>query len=198
MLDILARQFAHPIYGIQSQVIAGGRHRRPVTNLFERALLKANRMGKRVSNLQSSALVEAARLPGAVSAPIFEALQPMLASLVNKPFSHSDWLFEIKWDGERALAWVQGGAVELRSRNGRVITQQYPELKDLAQRLSAKEAILDGEIVVLDHTGRSDFGRLQSRMNVRVPSLLLQRQAPVVYYFSTSCTATVSICGAFP
>ena len=71
----------------------------------------------------------------------------------------------------------------MRSRTDRVITHAYPELGGLPSRLGADEALVDGEIVVLDSEGRSSFERLQSRMNVAsAPSTLLQREAPVVYY----------------
>ena len=123
-----------------------------------------------------------AALEGARKAPLPARLAPMLATLFEKPFSDPDWLFEIKWDGMRALAWIKDGKLELRSRTERTITGQYPELADLPRRARASEAILDGEIVVLDQNGRSDFERLQSRINVAQPSSALQRQAPVIYY----------------
>ena len=66
--------------------------------------------------------------------------------------------------------WIAGGRIRLRSRNGNDITQQYPELESLPEFLNAKRAILDGEIVVLDPRGHSDFGRVQERMHVRSPS----------------------------
>ncbi len=124
----------------------------------------------------------AAALDGARRAKMPAKMSPMLATLTDKPFSHPDWLFEIKLDGERALAWVDKGGVELRSRAGRNITAQYPELEVLAERLRAKQAIVDGEVVVLDERGRSDFERLQERMNVSRPAPAVLRQAPVVYY----------------
>jgi bifunctional non-homologous end joining protein LigD len=109
-------------------------------------------------------------------------LEPMLATLVDRPFSDPEWLFEIKWDGVRALAWVKDGKLELRSRTGRVITSQYPELRLLPERVRVRQAILDGEIVVLDTGGRSDFERMQSRMNVSRPSNTQLETAPVTYY----------------
>ncbi len=109
-------------------------------------------------------------------------LEPMLAVSLDQPFSDPDWLFEIKWDGVRSLAWVTGGKVELRSRTGRIISKQYPELEVLPERLKARQAILDGEIVVLDERGRSDFERLQERMHVNSPPPKLLSKAPVTYY----------------
>ena len=121
-------------------------------------------------------------LDGARKSKMPEDVRPMLATLADKPFSDPDWLFEIKWDGIRALAFVENGRVLLRSRTGRNITAQYPDLRDVARQIDAGTAILDGEIVVLDKDGSSNFERLQSRMNVRAPSTELVRQAPVTYY----------------
>lgn len=123
-----------------------------------------------------------AALEGARKATMPSKITPMLATLAERPFSHPDWIFEIKWDGIRAMAWIDDGRLELRSRTGRVITAQYPELASLPERLRARQAILDGEIVVLDRNGRSDFERLQSRMNVDRPSALLQRRALITYH----------------
>ena len=102
----------------------------------------------------------------------------MLATLVEQPFSDPDWLFEIKWDGERALAWIADGKATLRSRTGKDITAQYPELACLPEAFHAKRAIVDGEIVVLDERGHSDFERLQERMHVRAPSAALVERHP--------------------
>jgi bifunctional non-homologous end joining protein LigD len=130
----------------------------------------------------SSASMNAADLEGARKAKMPKDVRPMLATLADKPFSDPDWLFEIKWDGIRALAFVEDGQVRLQSRTGRDITGQYPDLRELAKHVDAGTAILDGEIVVLDEDGHSNFERLQSRMNVRSPSAELVRQAPVIYY----------------
>jgi bifunctional non-homologous end joining protein LigD len=78
----------------------------------------------------------------------------------------SEWAFEMKWDGIRAIAEVRGGEVRLFSRNGVDITVSYPELGELADVVDG-DAVLDGEIVALDRTGRPSFGRLQGRMHLR-------------------------------
>jgi bifunctional non-homologous end joining protein LigD len=124
----------------------------------------------------------AAGLPGARKAPMPIETEPALATLIEKPFSDPEWLFELKWDGMRVLAFVRGGKVELRSRRGRIVTAQFPELAQLAARIQMKEALLDGEAVVLDERGRPDFSRLQQRMGVEHPSAALLSEAPVVYY----------------
>jgi len=125
----------------------------------------------------------AAALEGAEPAALPSDLAPMLATLGDKPFTHPDWVYELKWDGVRVLAVVEHGQLRLISRNGRDVTAHYPELAGLPDALRARTAVLDGEIVVLDEQGRSDFGRLQSRMHVERPSPALLRDTPVVAYF---------------
>ena len=105
-----------------------------------------------------------------------------LASLSDKPFSNPDWLFEVKWDGVRGLAYVADGEVTVRSRAGREISLEYPEVKDLANQLYATQAIVDGEIVALDDSGRSVFQKLQNRSGVRNPSRALLESIPATYY----------------
>src|ERR1700730_11060102 len=121
-------------------------------------------------------------LEGARKAAMPASVSPMLATLIDKPFSDPGWLFEIKWDGARTLAWVEDGEVRLRSRAGNEVTHQYPELASLPQHLSVKQAILDGEIVVLDEKCRSEFERMQQRMNVQRPSPDLLSRYPVTYF----------------
>ena len=115
--------------------------------------------------------------------PAEDSLRPALASLSEKPFSSDDWLFEIKWDGIRALAVIEDGTTKLVARSARSISSQYPEFRDLAKHIRARTAVLDGEIVVLDDQGRSSFQRLQGRFGVENPSEKLQEQLPVTYYF---------------
>jgi bifunctional non-homologous end joining protein LigD len=126
--------------------------------------------------------LEAAELQGARKAAMPSRLGPMLATIGEAPFSDPNWLFEIKWDGVRALAWIADGALTLRSRTGQDITRRYPDLASLPEAIAAREVILDGEIVALDARGHSDFERLQERMHVRAPSENLVTRTPVVYY----------------
>jgi len=106
----------------------------------------------------------------------------MLATLADHPFSDPNWLFEIKWDGVRALARIENGDLALRSRNAIDITKRYPELASLPDALAARQAVIDGEIVALDAQGHSSFERLQERMHVRAPSENLVAQMPAVYF----------------
>jgi bifunctional non-homologous end joining protein LigD len=108
-----------------------------------------------------------------------DALSPMLAR-TSEPFDSDRHLFEIKWDGLRALAFVEAGAWRIRNRNGVDVTSRHPELEGLARVPTG--TILDGEIVVL-RDGRPDFQALQSRWNVDDPLRLapLVRSTPVTY-----------------
>ncbi|HWY20649.1 MAG TPA: non-homologous end-joining DNA ligase [Candidatus Acidoferrum sp.] len=112
------------------------------------------------------------------------AIHPMLATTVDEPFDSPDWLFEIKWDGYRAVAFIENGKVRLVSRNQNELTARYPELKDLAKSVNAKTAILDGEVVALDEQGRASFSLMQQRTGFRPGDRRGASNAdvPVLYY----------------
>jgi len=112
------------------------------------------------------------------------AIQPMLATTVDEPFDSPDWLFEIKWDGYRAVAFIENGKVRLVSRNQNELTARYPELKDLEKSVKAKTAILDGEAVALDEQGRASFSLMQQRTGFRPGGHRGATNAgvPVLYY----------------
>jgi bifunctional non-homologous end joining protein LigD len=123
---------------------------------------------------------------GAVKAPMPQmpkGVPPTLAQLQDRPFSNPDWVFEIKWDGVRAIAEIDNGKTTLWARSGRDVTCEYPEFKDLASHLRAKHAILDGEIATIDEQGRSNFQRLQNRLGVQDPSQKLTQSIPLTYFF---------------
>jgi bifunctional non-homologous end joining protein LigD len=121
-------------------------------------------------------------LQGAQKNAMPARVEPMLATLSDHPFSDPHWLFEIKWDGVRALARIENGSLTLLSRTGADIAKRYPDLSSLPDALAASQAILDGEIVALDARGHNSFERLQERMHVRAPSEHLVKQIPVVYF----------------
>ena len=97
-------------------------------------------------------------------------LRPMLATLTDKPFDDSDWIFETKWDGFRAIAVAGPGHAALYSRNGNDISRKYPSIC-AALGATKHEAVLDGELVALDAQGRSRFQLLQNAE--REPARLL-------------------------
>jgi bifunctional non-homologous end joining protein LigD len=84
----------------------------------------------------------------------------MLARETDKPFSDAGWIYELKWDGFRAIAELDGRRVRLYSRNGNSFAESYPVITGALSNLGLK-AVIDGEIIVVDESGRSNFQRLQ-------------------------------------
>lgn len=103
-------------------------------------------------------------LNGARKAAMPATMEPMLATAASKPPSGSQWLYEIKWDGVRALCIIKNGALQIQSRRGNRCEKQYPEFASLPQDVNAKTAWLDGEICVLDGDGRARFELIQPRI----------------------------------
>ena len=101
---------------------------------------------------------------------ITQLVRPMLAVAATLPEDDDQWGFEFKWDGVRAVAYVDAeGGVRLFTRNDNEVTNRYPEIESLGTQLASRPAVLDGEIVALDDTGRPSFSRLQPRMHVADP-----------------------------
>ena len=94
------------------------------------------------------------------------------------PRDEDQWAFEMKWDGVRAVVYVDGGDVRVLTRNDREVVATYPELRGLTDAVPGP-VILDGEVVALDSKGRPSFGELQARMHVQQPSAALRAQVPV-------------------
>jgi bifunctional non-homologous end joining protein LigD len=116
--------------------------------------------------------------------PFPERVVPMLSRASDTlPVPEQGWAFEVKWDGVRAIAYVQPGRLRLESRNLNEITDAYPEVRGIVSQLGMRDAVLDGEIVAFDDQGRPSFERLQRRMHVSAPSAVrrLSESTPVVY-----------------
>jgi len=119
-------------------------------------------------NFSANSAISAVKdLPGAQKKPMPTAIQPMLATPIDAPFDDPNWLFEIKWDGYRAIAYIGGGRLRLVSRNQNDLTAQFPELRDLPQFVKSERVVLDGEIVALDEQGRPSFSLMQQRTGFR-------------------------------
>ncbi|THK35653.1 ATP-dependent DNA ligase [Ensifer sp. MPMI2T] len=99
--------------------------------------------------------------------PMPARVNPCLATLVDKPPKGQDWAFEVKWDGYRLAVHIEPGRIRIITRGGYDWTERFPPIADDARRLAVKTAILDGEAVVLDEQGRSDFGMLQRALGRR-------------------------------
>src|SRR4051812_14718680 len=118
-----------------------------VTKNFEHNRTRNNKSEKDLKNTEST---------------LFPAdIKPMLATLVNQPVDESGWLYEIKWDGYRALAYLNEGSVELRSRNNKIFNDKFYPIYNALKEWKV-DAVLDGEIIVADKNGLPDFAALQT------------------------------------
>ena len=115
------------------------------------------------------------KLEGAKKAILPPFVEPSLAALVERPPPGADWLHEIKHDGYRIAARLDGGAVKLLTRKGLDWTKRFPSVADAVKALPAKAALIDGEIVVQDENGHASFSGLQS-------DLKAGRHDRMVYY----------------
>jgi bifunctional non-homologous end joining protein LigD len=116
------------------------------------------RKGRRKRSLGPSA----AELPGARPGKLPKKPQAALATLVKEPPAGDEWLHEIKLDGYRILAGVEGGRARLVSRNGNDWTQRFAPVAEAVRSIAAESALLDGEVAVLDSRGITSFHALQS------------------------------------
>ena len=124
------------------------------------------------------------KLEGGLKAVMPTTITPMLASLADAAPTGPDWVYEIKWDGVRALAFIDNGEVRWFGRKGTSIDRQYPELSLLPHSVKASSAILDGEIAAVDENGRPSFERLQPRIMATDPIAVaaLARSRPVIFF----------------
>ena len=122
-------------------------------------------------------------LAGARRAAMPDTVTPMLATLVDQPFSHAEWLYETKWDGVRAVCFLPGHGMRLVSRNDKDVTSRYPELATLPDTVAAATAILDGEIVAFDAQERPNFQLLQQRIGLKNSAAIarLAHEQPATY-----------------
>jgi bifunctional non-homologous end joining protein LigD len=142
----------------------------------------SERNGSNSSARSASSAVQS--LNGATKRPMPSAIRPMLANITEQAFDDPNWLFEIKWDGYRAVSFIENGTIRLVSRNQNDLTPRYPELRELPKFVKAQNAILDGEVVVLDEQGRSSFSLMQQRTGIRAHGRQAapQRDLPILYY----------------
>ena len=115
--------------------------------------------------------------------PMPEDVKPMMAKVGALPAREEGWAYEVKWDGVRALAYLEAGHLTLTGRNGTDFTPRYPELRSMATSLGMRRVVLDGEVVALDAQGRPSFERLQSRMHLASDAQVRRRarELPVTY-----------------
>ena len=113
-----------------------------------------------------------------------EHVKPMLALAGGLPKSDAGWAYEFKWDGVRAMVYVDGGRVRAFTRNDKSLLTTFPELRDIGLHLGSRSAILDGEIVALDKDNRPNFSTLSKRLHVTSKTAIekLQRSIPASFF----------------
>ncbi len=116
-------------------------------------------------------VMEKEDLKDAPLTPMPHRLEPMLATLVKEPFDKEDWIFEVKWDGYRALAEIRDEGISLYSRNGLSLNKKFKPVADALDRFGF-EALLDGEVVVVDDQGYPNFQMLQNYEKSRTGHLI--------------------------
>ncbi|HMC29587.1 MAG TPA: non-homologous end-joining DNA ligase [Candidatus Angelobacter sp.] len=111
-------------------------------------------------------------------------IHPMLATLVEEPFDDPQWIYEVKWDGYRAVAFIRDEKSTLVSRNQNDLTGEFSEIAAALGSLSVESAIIDGEVVALDEEGRPSFSLMQQRTGMTSPGKRgpRNRELPIVYY----------------
>jgi len=123
-------------------------------------------------------------IAGARAASMPETIEPMTAVLADDLPHGDDWLLEVKWDGVRAIAFVDDEELRLVSRTGIRSERQYPELAVVPHHIAARQAVLDGEIAALDQKGVARFHLIQPRITNADESAIarMAHTAPVVYF----------------
>jgi len=120
-------------------------------------------------------------LQGGRKVPMPEFIPPQLATLVDKPPAGDEWFHELKLDGYRLLCYVDRGQVKFWTRNRKDWTAKFPNLGKAVKALRLKSAILDGEVVALDASGRASFQKLQQQINKHSAAGLMFHIFDLVY-----------------
>jgi bifunctional non-homologous end joining protein LigD len=135
------------------------------------------------SVLQSSA--DLSLIEGAAKAAMPEQLSPMLAVLGSAVPSGTDWLYEVKWDGYRALCFFAGGKIRMVSRRGTKLDKQFASVAEALQKaVKAETAIIDGEIVAFDENGKPSFQHLQNLTGFGIKPALKGVAPPPLNFFA--------------
>jgi bifunctional non-homologous end joining protein LigD len=127
--------------------------------IFEAGAGKSFRQ-KKLNQIRLHEAMESEDLKDARIKPMPHDIEPMLATPVKEPFDHPDWIFEVKWDGYRTIAEIRDGSVSLYSRKGISFNKKFSPIADSLRKFGF-DAVLDGEIVLVDDQGRPDFQALQ-------------------------------------
>jgi bifunctional non-homologous end joining protein LigD len=175
---------ADPSFDIEALAysVKTGRSQEEIANdLPPKNKTKPNR---KKSSKKAAAAFDASGVPGARRAEMPGSITPMMATAATDPPEGAKWTYEIKWDGIRAICFIEGGHVRMISRNGNPYDRQFPELTVMPNYIKAKSAIVDGEIAVLDDKGRATFAEIQPRIHQTDPNSIahLARKTPAVFF----------------
>jgi bifunctional non-homologous end joining protein LigD len=165
-------QSDRPAKNRKSFPLARGTKTRSAKSSSDRSLVRARSKSPRQSSDVSLPQIKLPRLPKEKP----EFVEPMKALLVEELPKGPDWIYELKFDGVRALAIKNNRELELISRSGKILGSKYDELLEPLKNLPSKQAVLDGEVVALDEKGRSSFQLLQSFQMAGV------KKPPLFYY----------------
>lgn len=157
-------EFANPDWKLE-QILPGGSRR-------ERKEIKSEDQGHKGG---AAAVAEPVRSSSG-SDPMPRTISPMLAVPTDKPFSDPGWLFELKWDGYRGLAFIEKDAFRFLSRNDQSLIDRFPQAEAIPGLIDAETAVLDGEIVAVQSDGKPSFQLLQNAARG------LPHDAQLVYY----------------
>jgi bifunctional non-homologous end joining protein LigD len=108
-----------------------------------------------------------------------DRIQPMLALLRDTAPDGDEWAYEFKWDGVRAIVFVDGGRVRATTRNDKDLVATFPELRAIGEFLGSRSCVIDGELVAFDENGRPSFGRLQQRLHLGSRTEVVRRSHEV-------------------
>ncbi len=150
-------------HGIMGEILQENRSvvsRRTLEEVFAAGTGKSSVRGK-IDQIRLREALESEELKDAPVKPMPHGIRPMLATLAQAPFDHPDWVFEVKWDGYRAIAELRDGNVSLYSRYLIPLNRKFSPIEESLRKLGC-EAVLDGEIVVVDDQGRPNFQMLQN------------------------------------
>lgn len=135
---------------------------------FQKTAVKSSKGARRSRKMRRSKSVRSG-----TNNKLAHYIRPMLAQIHEEPFDDADWIFEVKWDGYRAVAEISKEEIKLYSRNGLSFLQLYPAVAEELKSIK-EDVILDGEIVVLNERNKPDFQKLQQYDT--------NRGLPILYY----------------
>lgn len=125
---------------------------------------KIEKVDKKAAKALSPSLVDPSKTPGARKGRFPGAIEPQLATLVEEPPRGEDWLHELKFDGYRVLCEVRDGKIHIWTRNGKDWTDRFTPVAEAVAQLPVREALLDGEVAVLEPDGTTSFQALQNAL----------------------------------